>query len=70
MSLGHRAQLCPVDPAHGVVQDWPTARWGFYCPHQSHDGRPKSHALGEAPPTRAFFRSNEVESGRLIEAVS
>lgn len=26
-----------------------------YCPHQSHDGRPKSHPLGEARPSRKLW---------------
>lgn len=67
MTVAHRP-LCPVDPSHGAVQDWPTSRWGFYCPHTAHDGRPKSHPLGEAPATRAFYTTSEVEAGFIHTA--
>lgn len=55
----HRRPVCPADPSHGAVLDWPTSRWGFYCAHQDHDG------WKERPATRAFFRTSEVERGAL-----
>ena len=54
----HRRPVCPVDPTHGAVLDWPTSRWGFRCPHQDHDGRPKTHPLGPSAPTRACFTTD------------
>lgn len=49
--------LCPVDPSHGRLLDWPTERWAWYCPSQEHDGY-RNH-----PATRAFFTTSEAESG-------
>lgn len=57
---GHRsfrAFLCPTDPSHGRLLDWPTERWAWYCPHWAHDG------FGETPRTRAFFTTDEAEQG-------
>src|SRR3989304_2177045 len=61
----HRRPVCPANPTHGAVLDWPTDRWGFHCPHQDHDGRPKAHPYGPSAPTRAFFTTTEVEQGFL-----
>ncbi len=61
-----RRPVCPVDVAHGAVLDWPTSRWGFHCSHADHDGRPKSHPAGELAPSRAFFRTEEIEAGHLL----
>ena len=52
--------LCPVNPAHGPLLDWPTDRWAYHCPHRDHDGY--GH---DVPPTRAFFTTSEAESGDL-----
>lgn len=30
--------LCPQDPEHGHLLDWPTATAGYYCPHVRHVG--------------------------------
>lgn len=49
--------LCPVDPAHGPVVPVVNSRWGWYCPHQAHDG------LRGKPSTRAYFTTVEVDSG-------
>lgn len=57
--MKHVGLSCPVDPGHGALFDWPTDRWAFHCSHQDHDG------FGERPPTRAFFTTQEAESGRL-----
>ena len=56
--------LCPACPEHGKLLDWSSERWGFYCPHRDHEGRP---AKGVAP-TRAFFRTEEAEAGALDRA--
>jgi hypothetical protein len=61
----YRRARCPVDAAHGPVLDWPTARWGWHCPHHDHDGRPASHPLGELAPSRAFFTTAEVDAGSV-----
>jgi hypothetical protein len=53
---------CPVDASHGKLLDWPTARFGWFCPHQSHDG------WKDRPRTRAFFRTAEAESGLVQES--
>lgn len=54
--------LCPANPAHGKLYDWPSETHGFYCPHAEHDGRPKSHPAGPLSPTPAFFTTAEVEA--------
>lgn len=45
-----------------------------YCPHQSHDGRPKTHPLGAYPATRHFwpiqFFTREVELYRTLKAAA
>ena len=41
---------CPDEPAHGRLLDWPTERFGFFCPHQGHGGN------------GAFFTTAEAES--------
>lgn len=56
-----RQPLCPIDSAHGRVLDWPTARWGYHCPAQEHDGRPEGHPDGPLSPTPAFFTTAQVE---------
>lgn len=58
--------VCPVDPRHGRVLDAPGERFSWYCPHQEHDGRPSTHALGAAPSTRSYFTTEEVERGELL----
>jgi hypothetical protein len=57
-----RGPLCPVDPSHGVLIDWPTDRWAYHCPSQQHDG------WKDRPATRAWFTTTEAETGLLIEA--
>lgn len=47
--------VCPIDPEHGHMVVLPGQEERQFCPHQSHDGRPKTHPEGEAPPTRAFW---------------
>lgn len=53
---------CPADPSHGSLAESETKR--LYCPHQSHDGRPKSHPLGENEQTAAFFSLDQAEAAR------
>ena len=60
---------CPVDSAHGPVIGVPGARWSFYCPHQAHDGRPRTHPLGATAPTRTHFTTAEVEQGGLTDTL-
>ena len=50
---------CPVDPEHGPLLA--LDNYGWYCPHRAHEGRPSRHPAGEAPRTRALFRTAEVE---------
>jgi len=52
--------LCPIDPAHGKLLDWPTDRWAWHCPHRAHDG------LGDVAPTRAYFTTSEAETGIVV----
>lgn len=56
--------VCPTGgPAHGpLVGLAANPRWGFHCPHQDHDGRPKTHPDGEAPSTRHNFTTAEVDA--------
>lgn len=42
--------------------DHTTADGRLLCVHQSHDGRPKTHPDGEAPPTRFIFTLAECEA--------
>lgn len=51
--------LCPLDATHGPLLDWPSERWGFFCPNQRHDGD------RERPPTRALFTTGEAEAGAI-----
>lgn len=58
---------CPAEPlpgssAHGplIARDGAAPGRTFYCPHTDHDGRPKTHPLGEAPRSRAHFGMDEV----------
>ena len=53
------ALSCPADEAHGPLLD---VAGKLRCMHQSHDGRPRSHRLGEAPGTRATFTLDEAEA--------
>lgn len=53
--------LCPIEPAHGRLLDWPTDKWGYYCAAQSHDGRTAHHLGGSLSPTLAFFTTAQVE---------
>jgi|PlaIllAssembly_1097288.scaffolds.fasta_scaffold39130_4 hypothetical protein len=48
---------CPV-PGHGRTFALPGGR--YYCPHQSHDGRPTSHADGPAPASRSLYREEDL----------
>lgn len=43
-----RALLCPIDPTHGPLLDWPTDRWGFFCSHQAHGGNGAFFTTAEA----------------------
>lgn len=56
--------VCPVNPAHGSVV--PVVH-GWYCPHVDHDGRLRSHPLGEAPRTRNHFTTAEIEAGSVSQ---
>ena len=56
---------CPAVPEHGAVLPPKDGKSKYYCSHQGHDGRPKTHKLGAAAQTRAFFSKAEVESGEL-----
>jgi hypothetical protein len=59
----YRGPLCPIDPRHGRLYDWPTDRWAFHCPHQEHD------PLGDRRATRAFFTTVEAERGSIAPAL-
>ena len=73
-ATSHRGSFrCPAFPEHGDLIS-PTSQAGkWYCPHQAHDGRPKTHPLGGAPATRAFYKQHELETinkERLTAAAS
>jgi len=40
---------------------------GFYCPHQTHDGRPTTHPEGPAAQTKAFFTDAEIHNGLQLK---
>lgn len=46
--------VCPVNREHGrmLVLNGSVTQ---YCPHQSHDARPKTHPDGSAPRTRNIW---------------
>ena len=58
---------CPADPLpgsapHGPLigrEHAPPGR-SFYCPHTDHDGRPKTHPLGEARPSSPYYGVDDV----------
>ncbi len=55
------AMKCPTDPVHGsLVPLADNERWGWYCPHQEHDGH------GERPASRAFFTTAEADERARI----
>jgi len=58
-----RQLVCPVNPTHGKILDMAGERWGFYCSHADHDGRPVTSPFGSLAPSRAFFTTHEVEAG-------
>ena len=49
---------CP--DGHGALLEMVDGK--LRCVHQSHDGRPQSHRLGEVPGTRATFTLDEAEA--------
>lgn len=53
--------VCPVEPAHGRVLGITSQRFGWYCPHRAHDGRPGIAGI------RAFFTTAEVEAAHLTD---
>ena len=57
---------CPLDAEHGRMLAIPGVK-RQHCPHQSHDGRPKSHPAGPVPATPRFW---PLEDRALAEAVS
>lgn len=60
-SQAHHGPPCPADADHGPLLAGPgTPGKSFYCPHQAHDGRPKTHPLGAAPATRPYFGIDEI----------
>lgn len=54
--MSHAGQPCPANPRHGRLLDLGDRA---YCPHHEHDGRARSHPLGESPRTPAFFDEAE-----------
>jgi hypothetical protein len=57
---------CPLDAEHGrMLSIQGTKRQ--QCPHQSHDGRPKSHPAGPLPATPHIW---PLEDRALAEAVA
>ncbi len=63
--------LCPTDPAHGPLLPDRTPQgdgYGWMCPHDAHDGRPRRHAEGPSPASRRRFTTAEAEGGGLIVA--
>lgn len=40
---------CPQSPDHGPLLDWNSPRWGWYCSHVRHVGRP-FYTTDEAVP--------------------
>lgn len=40
----------------------------LHCPNNAHNGRPKTHPLGAADPTPAFFDRDQVKEGYAIVA--
>lgn len=61
----HTFYSCPVNPGHGSLvkldnNNKKGAAERFYCSHQSHDGRARSHGAGFAPPTQNVFSEEEL----------
>ncbi len=51
--------ICPAAPPHGeLLALHGSGRW--YCPHQDHLGRPKSHPLGPAMSSRSVFGRDDL----------
>lgn len=53
---------CPADLRHGPLIE---SHSRLRCIHQEHDGRPKTHPLGQAPATRATFTLDEAEAAAV-----
>lgn len=49
----YRLLTCPVASEHGPLLDWPTERWGFFCPHSGHGGNGRFFTTVEAEGTAA-----------------
>ncbi len=56
------ALVCPTDDKHGNLLESTTGR--LMCIHQEHDGRPKTHPLGESEQTPCYFTLDEVEAAQ------
>jgi hypothetical protein len=58
---------CPLNPDHGRMYTLkgttPPKQW---CASSAHDGRPKSHPDGEAPPTRAYWPLGPVSFANAV----
>lgn len=58
---------CPSDPSHGpLIPLVGGERYGWYCPHQEHDG------WKNRGRTRSFFRTAEAElaPGTMTEVMA
>jgi len=51
---------CPTNPDHGRLW-WMNDTGRYYCSHSEHIGRLNTHPEGGSPPTRAWFRRDEVD---------
>ena len=59
----YRGLSCPAADDHGPLLE---VAGRLRCVHQSHDGHPRTHRLGEAPATRATFTLDEVEAAARV----
>lgn len=60
---------CPLNAAHGrmftLKGSEPATQW---CAHSDHNGRPKSHPLGEAPRTRSRWPLGHASFAAAVAA--
>lgn len=59
--------ICPVDGGSLIELSGTDL---LHCPNNGHNGRPKTHPLGVAEPTPAFYTRDQVQEGYMADKPS